>query len=234
MVCERLCDRRKNCGRHRCTEVCCAARRLKEDSPAYQAAHMCMLICNKELRCGAHRCDMLCHSGHCPPCLNASFDELHCRCGKTVMLPPIPCGTPRPPCPHPCTRAHDCMHPVKHTCHDGELCPPCTELGERVCMGGHEVRNAVPCHVKDISCGKQCGKTLPCGTHACPAVCHKGSCEGVYKKDKGLQQAPAQSNDDVEDWEVSFVKEVYSILFHVNVSEKQCIMSGCLADNLCF
>ncbi|KAF9353649.1 FKBP12-associated protein [Mortierella sp. AD094] len=34
---------------------------------------------------------MLCHKGHCDPCLDASFDELSCSCGRTVLYPPIAC-----------------------------------------------------------------------------------------------------------------------------------------------
>ena len=31
-------------------------------------------------------------------------------------------------------------HPVTHTCHCEEECPPCTFLTEKLCMGEHEVR----------------------------------------------------------------------------------------------
>ena len=66
--------------------------------------------------------------------------ELTCHCGRTVLPPPIPCGRLLPLCPHSCTRWHPCKHHVRHGCHSDDVCPPCTSLVEKMCMGGHEVR----------------------------------------------------------------------------------------------
>ena len=67
-----------------------------------------------------------------------------CFCGRTVLDPPIPCGTkircnyqcpmPPPPCGHPRTQ---------HTCHDDTIsCPPCPFLTTKLCAcGKKEVRN---------------------------------------------------------------------------------------------
>ena len=34
----------------------------------------------------------------------------------------------------------------------------------------------MPCHLTEISCGKLCGKPLPCGRHTCILTCHGGVC----------------------------------------------------------
>ena len=67
------------------------------------------------------------------------FEELFCHCGASVLMPPIPCGTKPPECNQQCVRRHACSHPVRHTCHSEEECPPCAELTSKMCMGGHEV-----------------------------------------------------------------------------------------------
>ncbi|XP_026464075.1 protein shuttle craft-like [Ctenocephalides felis] len=38
------------------------------------------------------------------------------------------------------------------------------------------MRKTIPCHQKDFSCGRPCGKELPCGKHSCLLPCHKGAC----------------------------------------------------------
>jgi transcriptional repressor NF-X1 len=63
--CDRICNKLKGCGRHRCNIRCCAPENAEE-------AHLCRLICGRKLRCGKHRCEQLCHRGHCPPCLGKS------------------------------------------------------------------------------------------------------------------------------------------------------------------
>ncbi|KAK7499323.1 hypothetical protein BaRGS_00009298 [Batillaria attramentaria] len=163
--CERRCNKKRMCGRHKCNETCCT-----------RDVHICELTCGRPLNCKQHKCEELCHRGNCKPCLQASFEELTCRCGAEVIYPPVPCGTPPPSCHKLCTRRHNCEHPVRHTCHSDELCPPCTELVQKPCMGDHELRKNVPCHMTDISCGRQCGKALPCGQHKCQKPCHKGVC----------------------------------------------------------
>lgn len=43
-------------------------------------------------------------------------------------------------------------------------------------MGGHEIRHNIPCHMKDVSCGKTCNKQLTGCSHKCQRTCHKGEC----------------------------------------------------------
>ncbi|XP_053322900.1 transcriptional repressor NF-X1 [Spea bombifrons] len=164
-VCDKRCNKKRQCGRHKCNDICCVDKE-----------HKCSLICGHKLNCGIHRCDQPCHRGNCQTCWQTSFDELTCYCGESVIFPPIPCGTRPPECKNSCTRQHECDHPVFHSCHSEEKCPPCTYLTQKWCMGKHEIRNNIPCHLSDISCGLRCNQMLKCGMHKCKRICHKGEC----------------------------------------------------------
>ncbi|XP_073109925.1 NF-X1-type zinc finger protein NFXL1-like [Elaeis guineensis] len=176
-VCDKPCGRKKNCGRHRCSERCCPL-----SKPGAQLSsvdwdpHLCSMPCGKRLRCGQHSCQMLCHSGHCPPCLETIFTDLTCACGKTSIPPPLPCGTPTPSCPHPCLVPQPCGHSASHTCHFGN-CPPCSVPVAKECIGGHVLLRNIPCGSKDIRCNQLCGKTRQCGLHACARTCHPPPCD---------------------------------------------------------
>ncbi|GJP29329.1 hypothetical protein CLOM_g16455 [Closterium sp. NIES-68] len=190
--CNRKCNAKKNCGRHRCNTSCCPknpknkAHSANTDaaSPAAAGAspppdtdpHLCMLVCGKKLRCGKHSCMELCHSGHCPPCLEASFSEVSCSCGSSFIPPPVPCGTPAPSCSQPCSKARECGHDPDHPCHFGD-CPPCSTAVSKECVGGHVVLRGVPCGSRDIRCSNVCGKRRQCGVHACLKLCHVGPCD---------------------------------------------------------
>ncbi|NXY36004.1 NFX1 protein, partial [Pomatorhinus ruficollis] len=128
-MCDKRCNKKRSCGRHKCNEVCCV-----------DTEHKCSLVCGRKLNCGLHRCEEPCHRGSCQTCWQTSFDELTCYCGESVIYPPVPCGTQPPECKKTCTRPHDCDHPVYHSCHSEEKCPPCTYLTQKWCMGKHEVK----------------------------------------------------------------------------------------------
>ncbi|KYM96321.1 PREDICTED: protein shuttle craft [Cyphomyrmex costatus] len=164
--CEKRCKKKRTCGKHNCNQLCCI-----------DIEHICPLPCSKTLSCGRHKCQERCHIGRCSPCLESSFEELYCECGAEVIYPPVPCGTRRPTCNRPCSREHLCNHEVLHNCHSEPTCPPCSVLTQRWCHGRHELRKAVPCHVKEISCGLPCNKPLTCGRHKCITMCHAGPCE---------------------------------------------------------
>ncbi|KAJ1528779.1 hypothetical protein ONE63_007163 [Megalurothrips usitatus] len=163
--CDKRCNKKRSCGKHKCNQPCCI-----------EIDHPCPLPCNHSLTCGLHRCEQLCHRGHCQPCWRTSFEELYCECGVEVLYPPVPCGTKLPPCRRPCSREHDCEHPPLHNCHSEPNCPPCTVLTQKYCYGNHELRKSIPCHLKEFSCGLPCNKDLPCGSHKCIQLCHKGDC----------------------------------------------------------
>ncbi|XP_011871013.1 PREDICTED: protein shuttle craft [Vollenhovia emeryi] len=164
--CEKRCKKKRSCGKHNCNQLCCI-----------DIEHICPLPCSKNLSCGRHKCQERCHMGRCSPCWESSFEELYCECGAEVIYPPVPCGTRRPTCNRPCSREHICDHEVLHNCHSEPTCPPCSVLTQRWCHGKHELRKAVPCHVKEISCGLPCNKPLTCGRHKCITMCHAGPCE---------------------------------------------------------
>lgn len=181
-LCDRKCGKMRSCGRHRCNDRCCPAANSKVtsqlDSMDSRDPHLCMLPCGKKLRCKQHTCQELCHPGHCPPCMETTFTELSCACGRTSIPPPVPCGTPLPSCQFPCSVPQVCGHEATHLCHFGD-CPPCTVAVAKECVGNHVVLRGVPCGSRDIKCNKLCGKTRQCGLHACERPCHLPPCDSV-------------------------------------------------------
>ncbi|XP_023953181.2 protein shuttle craft [Bicyclus anynana] len=165
VLCQRKCNKKLSCGRHRCRTVCCDAQ-----------SHRCAVVCARTLSCQLHRCEEFCHTGHCAPCPRVSFDELRCECGAEVLLPPVRCGSKPPPCNSPCGRTRACGHAPHHSCHSGD-CPPCVVLTTKACYGKHEERTTIMCSQEEFSCGLPCGKPLPCGKHTCIKTCHKGPCD---------------------------------------------------------
>ncbi|CAM0948762.1 unnamed protein product [Alopecurus aequalis] len=175
--CSKPCGRKKNCGRHRCSELCCPlSKPFAEHEGDSVDPHFCRIPCGKKLRCGQHGCQHLCHSGHCDPCRETIFSELTCACGRTSIPPPQPCGTPTPSCTHQCMVPQPCGHPASHQCHFGD-CPPCVVPVMRECSGGHVMLRNIPCGSKDIRCNQPCGKNRQCGLHACARTCHPGPCD---------------------------------------------------------
>lgn len=191
-TCERSCGRKKNCGRHRCSERCCPLSNPSNRLNGEWDPHFCTMPCGKKLRCGQHACESLCHSGHCPPCLETIFADLTCACGRTSIPPPLPCGTPPPSCQLPCSIPQPCGHSASHSCHYGD-CPPCSVPVAKECIGGHVVLRNIPCGSKDIRCNKLCGKTRQCGLHACGRTCHPPPCDIPSSSDQGLRVSCGQT-----------------------------------------
>ncbi|KAE8389764.1 hypothetical protein BDV23DRAFT_156856 [Aspergillus alliaceus] len=197
--CFRICKAGLHCGRHACTERCCsgeqkaverqALRRklkshLRPSDEDVEAEHICTRICGRMLKCGRHTCPELCHKGPCNTCREAIFEEISCNCGRSVLYPPLPCGTQPPPCSSPCERPKPCGHPqTPHNCHtDEESCPKCPYLTEKTCLCGKQALKNVPCWLADARCGRICGEPLKCGSHTCKKNCHRpGDCEDASK-----------------------------------------------------
>lgn len=197
--CFRVCKAGLHCGRHTCTERCCpgeqpaierqAARRkfkphLRPADEEIEAEHICTRVCDRMLKCGRHTCPELCHKGACNTCREAIFEEISCHCGRSVLHPPLPCGTKPPACSSPCGRPKSCGHPqTAHSCHtDEESCPKCPFLTEKECLCGKRVIKNVPCWLTDARCGQPCGEQLKCGSHFCKKDCHRpGDCEDATK-----------------------------------------------------
>lgn len=191
-VCDKPCGRKKNCGRHRCSERCCPLSNSNNIPSGDWDPHFCQMACGKKLRCGQHSCESLCHSGHCPPCLETIFTDLTCACGRTSIPPPLPCGTPLPSCQLPCSIPQPCGHTSSHSCHFGD-CPPCSVPVAKECIGGHVVLRNIPCGSKDIRCNKLCGKTRQCGMHACGRTCHLPPCDTACGSETGSKTSCGQT-----------------------------------------
>lgn len=177
VLCSTVCKALRHCGKHQCGAVCCplyfqakskSKRRpnqaeLEQQDPA--GFHTCHVQCGKRLQCGRHNCPLECHRGACPPCLQASFEDLVCHCGRTVLEPPVACGA-QIVCNFPCTRPPPaCGHPkVPHNCHEEEPCPPCVFLTDRICHCGKHVIKNTPCSRTRVGCGTQCGALLVSAT----------------------------------------------------------------------
>uniref|UniRef100_A0A7S3DER7 R3H domain-containing protein n=1 Tax=Palpitomonas bilix TaxID=652834 RepID=A0A7S3DER7_9EUKA len=183
-VCASVCGMKRTCGKHRCSTRCCIHKRLYQGREGRERAQIpCPLTCNKQLRCGNHRCQLPCHAGPCIPCMEISFEEYRCPCGRTVMEPPIPCGAKLPECPYTCTLERECGHRDEHPCHPrSEPCPPCMAFIWQTCACGGAAKE-VRCSQRNmITCGKPCKKTLPCGMHACTRHCHEGECQPFHPR----------------------------------------------------
>lgn len=191
-TCDKPCGRKKNCGRHRCSERCCPLYNAGNVHSGDWDPHLCQMACGKKLRCGQHVCESLCHSGYCPPCLETIFTDLTCACGRTSIPPPLPCGTPPPPCQFPCSVPQHCGHSASHGCHFGD-CPPCSVPIAKECVGGHVVLGNVPCGSRDIRCNKLCGKTRQCGLHACGRTCHPPPCDTSCRTEIGVKASCEQT-----------------------------------------
>ncbi|KAF3940159.1 hypothetical protein ABW19_dt0201968 [Dactylella cylindrospora] len=198
-LCRRICHASLNCLRHECGERCCAGEQKAKErmlskkkvmvrgrGEEIESEHICTRVCGKLLKCGTHTCAALCHRGACGSCLEAVFDELACHCGRTRIMPPIPCGTKPPACRFPCQRSKPCGHPnsTDHLCHpDDESCPNCPYLVQKRCVCGRSVIKNQPCWRDSVSCGQTCGKPLSCGSHVCLKTCHAdGECEDPCKQ----------------------------------------------------
>lgn len=199
--CMRTCKATLNCGRHECGERCCSGEKKAAERQAtkrklrplgaarltgegVEAEHICTRPCGRMLKCGNHTCPELCHKGPCGNCREAIFDEISCNCGKTVLQPPLPCGTGPPPCRFECDRPKNCGHlRVPHDCHGNEEhCPKCPFLAQKPCLCGKKTLKNQPCWLTEVRCGEVCGKMLKCGSHFCRNLCHRpGECEDVGK-----------------------------------------------------
>ncbi|KAF8582785.1 hypothetical protein K439DRAFT_1350445 [Ramaria rubella] len=212
ILCDKVCGGLRLCGRHQCSRSCCPLATMARNKvgkgkkgkngphsmlmdmelqEVESLWHECDLVCGKPLGCGLHKCAESDHRGPCPPCLQSSFDELVCRCGLTVIFPPVPCGT-RINCTFPCDRAPPlCGHSKSaHTCHeDPTACPPCPFLTTKRCACGKSNIGNVRCSQEKVSCGQPCGKLLDCGFHRCGKLCHGddcGACSSVCGKPRKL------------------------------------------------
>merc|ERR1739838_253984 len=89
-------------------------------------------------------------------------------------------------CDLDCTKKLPCGHDCRRKCHTGK-CGPCREGGSCWCFCGKILSfqtckdSANGLNLTPKSCGKVCGKLLPCG-HLCEAICHEGECPGPCER----------------------------------------------------
>ncbi|KAH9017094.1 hypothetical protein EDB83DRAFT_2438222 [Lactarius deliciosus] len=193
-LCNKPCGSLRTCGHHTCTRLCCplanlanpigkgkkkaATNNIGSEVVDVDGWHQCDVVCGRMLSCGNHHCEERDHRGPCPPCFQSSFEELICNCGRTILEPPISCGT-QIQCSYPCARPDpSCGHPkAPHLCHeDPTPCPPCVYLTEKLCACGKTMVGNIRCSSEKVSCGKPCGRPLGCGFHRCEQLCHGGAC----------------------------------------------------------
>ncbi|KAI3648912.1 hypothetical protein MP228_006766 [Amoeboaphelidium protococcarum] len=185
-LCDKVCNEKFDCKRHKCQQVCC---KLKE--------HKCEMVCGKQLPCGLHKCQDPCHKGKCRKCtaLIIDYDDNYvCSCGRTVMAGPVRCGQELPSCPFTCTRPRECGHyeltselassllgrsGMRHPCHPPDTrCPTClVQVLDKRCVCGRETAKWY-CG-RDYHCQNLCGKQLPNCHHKCTRGCHSGDCQDI-------------------------------------------------------
>ncbi|XP_058075009.1 NF-X1-type zinc finger protein NFXL2 isoform X2 [Magnolia sinica] len=187
LVCERKCQKVRDCGRHACKRRCCDG-----DCPS------CSEICGRKLRCNNHKCPSPCHRGVCAPC--PLMVSISCSCGETHFESHRCHYGACPPCLLICEEEFTCGHKCQQRCHGpkpapnpqftlkpkkiksnqqpkcspGSPCPPCQELVWRSCLGQHiGAERLMLCSAKaTFACQNLCGNPLQCGNHYCEKPCH--------------------------------------------------------------
>ncbi|XP_042617307.1 transcriptional repressor NF-X1-like [Cyprinus carpio] len=161
----------------------------------------CCKTCGKMLDCRSHRSQQLCHPGQCQSCPLSPKLVRSCSCGQTPLskLQELgyperkTCTDPIPSCGKTCNKQLPCGDDEdmvfacekccikkrscgRHKC--GELCYPLNiKTGHRMPIFHKLQRSNIPCHLQDISCGLAGDKLLPCGSHRCKKICHRGECQ---------------------------------------------------------
>jgi hypothetical protein len=192
--CPRHCRMKLTCGKHTCEEVCCPDAGQTADLAT--GAHVCPRTCQRRLDCGQHTCGRLCHSGaRCPPCQHFSAEPLYCRCRRTILEPPVPCGSPPPTCNHPCALPRPCGHRAQHACHMTGECPPCAVPVRANCAShGVAMQWNTPCFQALVSCGRACGRLCPRCQRPCAKPCHGDKCPscvcGLGPSTRAMPPAP--------------------------------------------
>ena len=108
--CHRVCNKMKNCQKHKCQEICCPIDSKSGWQGDPLGKHRCQIVCDKLLSCGKHNCPDLCHIGNCKPCTWVSVKPVFCPCNIAKLDPPVKCGMPPPTCGGPCKQKLPCGH----------------------------------------------------------------------------------------------------------------------------
>jgi len=129
----------------------------------------CRKVCTTKTNCHhEERTKHLCHPGACPPCKKICNSKLDCQhlcpvsCHDNVQVKLPDKGRPAGPW------EEKNIYEVRKL-----ACPPCNSPVPIPCLGQHEIAD-FPCHeAKPASCGRRCGRNLPCTNHTCQRDCHR-------------------------------------------------------------
>ncbi|CAK9171785.1 unnamed protein product, partial [Ilex paraguariensis] len=189
--CSEICDRRLRCKNHKCPSPChrgacapcpimvkiscfcgdthfevpCGTEKEQKPPRCPRPCHIAPL-CNHGSKCKPHRC----HYGACPPCRLICDEEY--SCGHKCKLR---CHGPKPlPNPEFALKPKKKKPNHQSECTPGSLCPPCSELVWRSCVGHHiGAERMMVCSARaEFSCDNLCGNLLPCTNHYCTYTCH--------------------------------------------------------------
>lgn len=185
--CEARCEKKLDCGVHRCVEIChrgdcppCRARgvyrcqcgKVKEERECCERVFQCGDPCEKKLSCGKHVCEKGCHSGECGGC--PLQGKRTCPCGKRVYEG-MPCDAPLQVCGATCEKTLPCgYHRCHERCHRGQCMETCRIVVKKSCRCG-SLRKDVPCY-QDLTCERKCQTLRDCGKHPCKRRCCDGDC----------------------------------------------------------
>ena len=152
----------------------CGVENYPEFHP-FKIPHSCGKPCQKSLNtwCKHLPCGLLCHPGPCPKC--PVLVDQTCFCGK--LSKKIGCSDigMRFSCEEICGKVLVCgEHTCGNLCHKGE-CGECKITKTIPCECGNTTRT-VPCINNKFQCNDPCGKSLSCGNHKCPRICHSDPC----------------------------------------------------------
>lgn len=187
--CDQQCNRTLACKNHKCNSRChqgtCYPCTLTKEVSCNCGISRILVPCGMERTAKPPKCRMRCQTP--PDCHHPSRQPHPCHFG--------PCPT----CKQLCNVAMKCGHNCPVACHDQVLvkveeskkaagpwevtgpkheiknlaCPDCQYPVPVTCLGGHETSDW-PCFTaKSSSCGRPCGRQLPCGNHTCTRVCHR-------------------------------------------------------------
>lgn len=195
--CNQLCQRRFDCGVHKCSEPCHAQDELPSHCPyapdtithcpcgktpldqlldqprqsCEDGIPHCNRPCEKLLPCG-HLCRAECHTGDCGFC-NETMD-IPCRCGRTSTKSVCHQGDVQHPlCMRTCQANLSCgRHKCGEHCCQGERKAAERQAARRKNRPASDVNSIEPEHI----CIRTCGRPLKCGSHDCQQMCHRGPC----------------------------------------------------------
>lgn len=187
--CDQQCNKTLACKNHKCTSRChqggCYPCTLTKEVACNCGTSRILVPCGMERSTKPPRCKLKCKTP--PNCHHRARIPHACHFGIC------------PSCKQICNEQMKCGHSCPNICHDQVLvkiqeakkaagpwevqgpktefknlaCPECQFPVAVTCLGGHETAEWPCSTAKPASCGRKCGRLLPCGNHSCLRDCHK-------------------------------------------------------------